>query len=188
MRVAELRELAQSLGLETEGLNKQQLRAAIKDHQEMAAQPLETENGENDEDDEEVDGHDDGSDGGTTSNTNDVVAADSNAKESNAVLELRLRLRLIEAEKAAKLELRLRLRLIEAEKAAKLKLIEAEKAAKWEEWEMQKERMQLLGMQGADGNTLEKNFGVYCRKCQIRLTKFLFFSCFLKMSSVTRGE
>ena len=59
MRVAELRELAQSLDLETEGLNKQQLRAAIKYHQEMAAQPLETINGENDE---EVDGDDDESD------------------------------------------------------------------------------------------------------------------------------
>ena len=92
MRVAELSELAQSLGLETEGLNKQQLSADIKDHQEMAAQPLETVNGENDEDDEEVDGDDDGSDGGTTPNTNGVVAADSNAKESNAVLELRLKL------------------------------------------------------------------------------------------------
>ena len=49
MRVAELRELAQSLGLETEGLNKQQLRAAIKDHQENVAQQLETVNDENDE-------------------------------------------------------------------------------------------------------------------------------------------
>ena len=87
MRVAELRELAQSIGLETEGLNKQQRRAAIKDHQEIAEQPLETVNGENDEDDEEVDGDDDGSDGGTTPNANGVVAADYNAKESNAVLE-----------------------------------------------------------------------------------------------------
>ena len=102
MRVAELRELAQSLGLETEGLNKQQRRAAIEDHQEMTAQPLETVNGENDEDDKEVSSDDDGSVGGTIPNTNDVVAADFNAKESNAVLELRLKLRLIEVEKAAK--------------------------------------------------------------------------------------
>ena len=78
----------------------------------MAAQPLETKNGENDENDEEVDGDDDESDGGTTPNTNGVFAADSNAKESNAVLELKL----------------------------KLRLIEAEKAVKREEWEMQKER------------------------------------------------
>ena len=48
-------------------------------------------NGENFEDDEEVDRDDDASDGGATPNTNDVVAADSNAKESNAVLELRLK-------------------------------------------------------------------------------------------------
>ena len=68
----------------------------------MAAQPLETVNGENDE---EVDGDDDGSDGGTTLNTNGVVAVDFNEKESNAVLELRLKLKLIEAEKAAKLKL-----------------------------------------------------------------------------------
>ena len=94
----------------------------------MAAQPLETVNLENDE---KVDGDNDGSDGGTTPNTNGVVAADSNAKESNAVLELRL----------------------------ELKLIEAEKAAKREEWEMQKERIQLLGMQGADGNTQEWSIG-----------------------------
>ena len=137
MRVAELRELVQSLGLETEGLNKQQLRAAIKDHQENAAQQLEAVHCENDE---EVDG--DGTDGGTTPNTNDVIAANSNAKESNAVLELRLKLRMIVAEKAAK-----------------LKLIEAEKAEKREEWEMQKKRMQLMGMQGADGNTQEWSNG-----------------------------
>ena len=165
-----MRELAQSLGLETEGLNKQQLKAAIKDHQEMAAQPLETVNGEKDE---EVNSDDDGSGGGMTPNTNDVFAADSNAKESNAVLELRLKLRLIEAEKAAKLKLTeaekavklklieveeaaklklteaekaVKLKLVEAVEAAKLKLIEVEEAAKREEWKMQKGRMQLLGM------------------------------------------
>ena len=82
-------------------------------------------NGENDGDDEKVDGDDNESDGGTTQNTNDVAAADSNAKKSNALLELRL----------------------------KLRLIEDEKAAKREEWQMQKKKMQLLGRQGANGNT-----------------------------------
>ena len=132
MKVAELREMAQSLGIDSASLCKQQLVVAIKQLREQAAHQLgngidgEAQN-ESDNEEAEVNSGDDEQNGDDTSSLDIGARADTRAKDSSATLGLKLKLKMVEAEKAGQ--------------AAKLKLTR-------DEWQIRKERFHLFDNRG----------------------------------------